>query len=365
MKMNIMPRFVLAVFVTLSAAMLSTPLLAAETAEDETAVCAGAYYFHGWSGKTNQWHMSDLLLTEYSDRQPLWGWTVDSVDKVAREIDYCADHGLKFWAFCWYVTKDSPLNEAVDMYLKTPNRERMKFCLLVANHDDMQVTPDNWDECSAIWLALFKQPTHLTAGGKPLLIIFSPHDLLDSFGGPEKVREAFNKLRGEARAAGLPGVSFAACTGPSNLDKLQSCGYDLFTGYNYSFGWLDGSGEKPFQELIDKGEETWNQIAAASTLPYMPVATIGWDRRPWETGKYPPEKMSAWYTGRSPQKVEEFVRRGAEWIEKHPGRITQEKLLIIYAWNELGEGGYLTPTKKDGTAYLEAVKKGLSRGNPE
>ncbi len=363
--MRLFERFVPVSFVV--SLFFATALFAAEAADE--SVCAGAYYFHGWSGKTNESHLTKLLLNEYSDRQPVWGWTVDSVEKIGREIDYCADHGLKFWSFCWYLPgtdHTAALNEALDLYLKSPNRGRMKFCLLVANHGSMQITPQNWDDCSKIWLALFKQPTHLTVDGKPLLIIFSPHDLIQSFGGPEKVREAFDRLRADARAAGLPGVSFAACAGetPALLDKLQSCGYDVFTGYNYSFGWLNGGGEKPFQELIDKGEQTWNAIASASPLPYMPVATIGWDRRPWEIGVYPPEKMSVWYADRTPQKVEEFIRRGAKWINNHSDRATKEKLLIIYAWNELGEGGYLTPTKKDGTAYLEAVQKGLSDAKP-
>ena len=44
---------------------------------------------------------------------------------------------------------------------------------------------------------------------------------------------------------------------------------------------------------------------------------------------------------------------------KHPDKATSQRLLLIYAWNENGEGGYLTPTAKDGTAYLKAVQRGI------
>ncbi len=37
-----------------------------------------------------------------------------------------------------------------------------------------------------------------------------------------------------------------------------------------------------------------------------------------------------------------------------------QRLLLIYAWNENGEGGYLTPTAKDGTAYLKAVQRAIT-----
>jgi len=33
--------------------------------------------------------------------------------------------------------------------------------------------------------------------------------------------------------------------------------------------------------------------------------------------------------------------------------------MLIYAWNENGEGGYLTPTAADGTKYLEAVQRAI------
>jgi len=30
---------------------------------------------------------------------------------------------------------------------------------------------------------------------------------------------------------------------------------------------------------------------------------------------------------------------------------------MLYAWNENGEGGYLTPTRAEGTAYLDAIAR--------
>jgi hypothetical protein len=34
--------------------------------------------------------------------------------------------------------------------------------------------------------------------------------------------------------------------------------------------------------------------------------------------------------------------------------------MLLYAWNENGEGGYLTPTAVDGTEYLEAVERAIT-----
>ena len=70
--------------------------------------------------------------------------------------------------------------------------------------------------------------------------------------------------------------------------------------------------------------------------------------------------MSVWYPDRTPKLVEEFVRVGVRWLDEHPDKGTAQRLLLLYAWNENGEGGYLTPTAADGTEYLEAVDRAIS-----
>ena len=326
----------------------------------------GLYYFDGWSGKSN-FHITKLLQTEFADRKPVWGWYDDTVEIMQKQIDYCADHDIAFWAFDWYypeaANKNVPENNALGLYLKAANRQRLKFCLLVANHAGFRIGPKDWDACCRTWIDLFRQPTHLCLDGQPLLIFFAPDELWRAFGGVDGVRKAFDSLRSRAKKAGLPGVAIAACTGPGPwLPDLARSGYTLLTGYNYNGGWLNGGGSKPFKKLIDDNERIFEQLAKDTPLPYVPVITAGWDRRPWEQGQMPPEKMSVWYPDRTPKLVEEFMRLGVRWMDKHPDKATPQRLLLIYAWNENGEGGYLTPTAKDSTEYLKAVQRAISGG---
>jgi hypothetical protein len=323
----------------------------------------GAYYFDGWSGKTDEMHMTKLLATEYADRKPVWGWRDDTVEIMQKQIDYCADHDIAFWAFDWYYPegkdKTTPLNNALELYLKAPNSKRLQFCLLVANHAGFRIGPKDWDACCEKWIELFQTPTHLRLDGQPLLIFFSPDELKKAFGGVDGVRMALDSLRAKAKKAGLSGVSVAACTGPGgHLADLARSGYTILTGYNYSLGWMNGGGSQPFRKLIEGNERIFKQMAETTPLPYVPAITAGWDRRPWEKDKLPPEKMSVWYPDRTPKLVEDFMRLGVRWLDKHPDKATPQRLLLIYAWNENGEGGYLTPTAQDGTEYLKAVQRG-------
>jgi hypothetical protein len=336
---------------------------AVQAQQPKLRATVGAYYFDGWSGHTN--HVTRLLETKYADRQPVWGWRDDTVDVMQKQINYCADHAIAFWAFDWYYpegeNKTTPLNNALGLYLKAPNCQRLQFCLLVANHAGFRIGPTDWDACCLRWIELFRQPTHLRLDGQPLLIFFSPEELKRAFGGAEGVRRALETLRTKARQAGLPGVAVAACTGPGgHLSELADSGYTLLTGYNYNLGWLSGGGSQPFRKLIEGNEGIFDQFAEKTPLPYVPVITAGWDRRPWEEDKLPPEKMSVWYPDRTPNLVEEFVRLGVRWLDEHPDKATSRRLLLVYAWNENGEGGYLTPTAADGTEYLKAVQRAIA-----
>lgn len=335
-----------------------TYIAAAPAEQVKTKATVGAYYFDGWTAQHDQ--INKLLYADYGHRQPVWGWRDDTIEIMRKQIDYCADHGIAFWAFDWYYpqwkSKRHPCNNALELYLKAPNRPRLKFCLTVANHGEFGIGPKDWDDCCRIWMDLFRQPTYLRLDGQPLLIVFAPWDLEQRFGNANSVCEAFEALRAKAKQAGLPGVAVAACAESSeNLNNLARSGYTLLTAYNYT---STGTGQKPFRSLMETHRKIFDEFARVSPLPYIPVITTGWDCRPFEVA-LPPEKRSPWYPDRTPQLVEEFVRMGVLWLDQHTQKATPQRLLLLYAWNENGEGGYLTPTTKDGTEYLKAVQRGI------
>ena len=349
-----------------SALFLRTPNLYGDNLQDKgVRAKAGAYYFDGWTGQTR--HLTERLETEFFDREPVWGWRDDSLDVMEQQIDYAADNALAFFAFDWYYpegeNKETPLNTGLELYLQSNNRDRLEFCLLVANHGGFRIGPGDWEIVCDKWIALFKQPTHLMVNGKPLIIFFSPWELKKAFGGTaEGVKQAFEAFRQKAAANGLKGVAIAACCTPgpennwSDLDDLAASGYDIFTGYNYH-GYINKGGVKiqAFANMIEGHEDIWNRFAVKTSVPYIPVVTTGWDKRPWEAADLAPEKQSPYYPDRTHLQVADFVERAIRWMDQHPERTTEERLVLLYAWNENGEGGYLTPTKSQGDIYLRAI----------
>lgn len=347
---------------TLSACIL---LVLAEAGKGQTTqakpgVTVGAYYFDGWSGRNKKLaedpqfaklnpptHLTKRLLGEFAGREPIWGWRDDELEIVEDQIDLAADHGITFFAFCWYFHKDpneiakDPLNTGLKLYLKANNNHRLKFCLLVANHAGFEIKDtSDWKQVANLWMPYLTHKQHIRVDGKPLLIIFSPQ-------GGDKA--GFEYLQASAQKAGLPGVAIAACyAGKPNI------GYTHRTHYNIIPGYASGSEKHAYAELVTAHRQQWQ---GSRQQPYIPAVTAGWDKRPWEGLDGLGQAHGWYYPDRTPSKFAAFLESAIQWMDQHPDQTTTERIVLIYAWNEFGEGGYIAPTKADPDgAYLKALK---------
>lgn len=337
-------------------------------AEGSARACIGAYYFDGWAGLSAKaddpdepWargmptHMTRRMLKEFADREPLWGWRDDSPQIMKRQIDLAADHGLGFWAFCWYFQSDpskvaaDPKHTGMRLFMQAPNNPRMKFCMLVANHRPYTLNNlDGWKQATAMWTPILTHPQHLRIDGKPLIIFFDPRD--SDAAGIEHLQIA-------ARAAGLPGVALASCH-----PNPPAVGFTHTTRYNVGVGWQKGGEAKRYEDLIRTVCQSWQ---GRPRMPHIPCLMAGWDKRPWEGegGLGNPDTPRSWYfTGRTPALFQQHVNEAIAWMDQHPEEATRQRLAIIYAWNELGEGGYMVPTKADPNGeYLRALKTAVMK----
>ena len=321
----------------------------------------GAYYFDGWN--EGSYHIREKLKRQFREREPVWGWVTSTQPAVDAQINAAADAGIGFFSFDWYFKNGSdndPLNHALSLYLSSPERKKLQFCLMVANHNPYFIGPDNWEEVSGIWLQLFKQKGYLKVDGKPLLIFFETSSLVKKFGSAASVREAFARLKEASRKAGLKGVAMAACVyaGGASVSEAEACGFDILTGYNYhGNGLLKGQEVTPIDSMHTAETGVWDAISRKSPLPYIPCITLNWDPRPWRPDTVEVPRFSG-YSGSS---VYKSVRAAQTWINENKGQTPKERIAITYAWNENGEGGWLTPSRIAGDSLLLGVKRALKK----
>ncbi|HLA54225.1 MAG TPA: glycoside hydrolase family 99-like domain-containing protein, partial [Flavitalea sp.] len=326
----------------------------------------GAYYFSGWNGKSRI-HLTPSLIDSFSERRPIWGWT-STLATMKTEIDLAADNGLTFFNFCWYrPEKNQPdtnylLNESLGFYLRAPNKKRLKFCLMVANHAGYAVGPAEWQQVTNQWLKLFKDSSYMKVDDKPLISFFSLYWLLKKFGSEQAIATAFNEFRARARAQGLKGVTIAVCVNPDvwSVATARKVGIDVLTGYNYPNSGFKKNNENPsIDSLVIGSVYTWNNFRKFN-YRYMPTVTLNWDPRPWAAyGKgYSNSKR---YLDYSRASVAASVKNAIKWLDNNPDRTVKERIIFLYAWNEYGEGAWLTPSTVKDRKLLLGLRQALSK----
>jgi hypothetical protein len=332
-------------------------------------IMLGAYYFDGWTGLTQ--HITDDLKADFPERKPKWGWITSTPSIIKAQINEASKHGISFFSFCWYYNKSDslnvkkePLNRALDLFLKAPNRSKLSFNLLVANHDGSRIGPRDWEFVTSLWIDYFKNSRYLNVNGRPLITIFDFKDLISKFGSKELVKVALERFKEKARLRGLPGANVAACISGGLADAAIACdcGFDILTAYNnHNEGFLNKKLVVPIDSLTAANIRVWNTFKS-QTLPYIPAVTINWDVRPW--GIFNKTNLtSARYEGFSNTSVYNQVNAVKEWLIQNSSKATDQQVAVIYAWNEYGEGAWLTPSANSNTNYLRSVKKALNGHN--
>ncbi|MDD4871513.1 MAG: glycoside hydrolase family 99-like domain-containing protein [Kiritimatiellae bacterium] len=312
----------------------------------------GVYYFPGWKS-ASQWQP----IQRFPERKPVLGWYREGDPEVADwHIKWAVEHGITFFAYDWYWSQGSRHLEhgLHDGYFKARYRNLLKFCLLWANHNGPHTS--SHDDCIAVtryWIEnYFRRPEHLTIGGKPVMIIFSPHRLTEDLGSAG-VKKAFDAMRAECRQAGLKGLHFVACVG--NADgacRAAAEGYDSVTAYNWPGLNMSGTGYyAPFETLLEGYRKHWAHIGEKSPIPLLPVPVCGgWDSRPWHG-----DNNLVRY-GRTPELFRQHLQDAKLLIESGQRKVENGNMILVEAWNEWGEGSYIEPHNEFGFGYLDAIR---------
>ena len=325
----------------------------------------GVFYFDGWTGKTN--HLSDALTRNFSERKPIWGWVTSKQDIMEKQINYASAAGIDFFNFCWYYKPSDkggllsdPKNSALNLYLSAANRNKLNFSILVANHAGYQIESSDWEGLVGYWCTLFKKPSYVRVNDKPLITFFSMEGLIQTFGSATGVKQALVKLIEHSQKDGLKGVSLAICLSPDpkRVALAKSCGFEIITNYNYHKQGLSKSLKEvyPISNMRNADLKTWNTLKAQSDLIQIPTITLNWDPRPTEINK---KNVSSRFEGYSATSVRKSIEMARGWILNNAGRTTQEKIVTVYAWNEYGEGSWLTPSNILGNSLLNGLSSGL------
>lgn len=340
--------------------------------ESEPTARVGAIYFDGWACSLSNFHFKGLLSGPFAARKPLDGWRDNSVVSMRTQLTWAHQDGIGFFLFDWYRENVDPcLDVALQNYTSLSDHHGVGFALLLVHNDVFAISQQEWPAFAERWVTDdFLNPDYERVDGKPLFVILDTTLFRQQMGGTPGVNAALATLRETAQRHGLRGVFIVGgrYTAYGNVDCFPQCDatdggstglrlehYDALSEYNSAGTAVPRNGARPYSELVAAVRDEWRRFAKVSPMPWIPSVTDGWDPRPWEGN---PFHYPFWFT-RTPAEVAAFVHDAIEWLRDNPsmrvGAASESPLVLIEAWNELGEGSFVIPTERDRYAYGHAL----------
>ena len=290
----------------------------------------------------------------------------DSQVVMEQEIGYAVGLGLDYWAFVDYWDLGN-LGIALRRYQATSDKKGLRFCLIEEGARIDGIGTSGWPRL----VTCFKDPHYQTVlDGRPLLFVFGPPKVMG--------KAEFASLADQAVAAGLkkPYCVFMGWDPVADAQEMKTLGFDAVSHYaaGAGYGWEQWS----YEQVTKHVRTSYWEVCRQQRIPTITFASAGWDPRPrvehptpWisvvpHPDPTPPEQQQPLIDAvtATPAQLAQHLQDAIRWTKNNPD-LNPANAIIVYAWNENDEGGWLIPTwKPDGqsdTSRLDALSRVLTR----
>lgn len=277
---------------------------------------------------------------------------VISQSQIDHEIDLAVRAGLDFWAFVAY-EKGHPIRGAFDRYLASSRHSRLKFSLicdagrflanrsLVEEHISLLAHP-SWQK---------------SINGKPMYSVMITSGGRSGMGDLRRLKSQIAAFRAGARSRLALDVDVIALLAPG-VDRagLVDAGFDAIGYYSIV---CSRSGTE-FKDLSGCVQSTWVR-ASTGGRAFVPTIMMGWDRSPRMKHPVPWERRNGQteiaFQAPSAMELKFHIESGLEFAKRTPNT----PAILIYAWNEFDEGGWIYPASEDNFDRIEVLKSVLQK----
>jgi hypothetical protein len=351
--------FVILIALTFSSCQLNSPN---KSPDSESGPIVGAIRWDAWIGDIGNGLVDASFVglqverslgpNRYHYRAPFYSKEIshDSIqcrcitsEIMDQEIAYAKYAGLDYWAFCWYPSH-SGLDTARQLYLASSHRNDLKWCVILGTN------PFDYNTDGAWLVQRFKEDSYQKVlNGRPLVYVFP-----STATKPDQIAQ----LRNMSKAAGIPELyiavmEFSAKTAVTMADSLKA---DALSSY---ISWTGKNGE-PYFPVIPKADSTGWESYKETGRKVIPWVTLGHNTKPRIDNPVSWTKVESdqWVSDGTPQELAANLSNALQWVNKNRS-VVEANAVLIYAWNEFDEGGWLCPTLGNNTSHLDAIEKVL------
>ena len=336
----------------------------------EARIVAGAIRWDAWHsglsevGKTverslgpRKWHGRLPFFAEITGEGRV---QIDGVSQrvMDQEIQYARTALLDYWAFLLY-DQGSAMNLGLESYLASKHKDGLSFCVILEQA--------NWktNESAAKQLArvaaLTALPEYQTVGGnRPLIYILAAEPGTETWGTLHG-RTATDQLRSLVRSKGR-GEPYLVIQ-HFRAERANALRKDLNADGISAYAYQRDGKNASYATLAQETEQFWEECRSTGS-EVVPIVMTGWDRRPrverpvfWENQKAN-DGIEKFYHAPTAAELSKHLRHAIAWVRANP-EVAVSKAILVYAWNENDEGGWLVPTLDGGTWRIQAVKEAL------
>ncbi|MBI5801318.1 MAG: glycoside hydrolase family 99-like domain-containing protein [Verrucomicrobia bacterium] len=271
----------------------------------------------------------------------------DSQEVIEREVAYAAQSGLNYWAFVDYWNEAPALSIALNRYLSAKDKRSVRYCLVEEGARLDKFGRAGWPRL----VEHFRNGDYQTVlSGRPLLFVFVK---------PTRLTKAdWDELKRQTVAAGLqpPYLVLMGWNPEQDAKAVVELGFDAVSAYARG-GSYSMTQPSYAQQCAMTRRDRWEQWRALR-LQCITFASAGWDTRPrnerppsWmkevtaTPDPTPPSQQRPLLDAvtATPEELAAHVKEAITWTQANRD-LNPANALLIYAWNEHDEGGWLQPT---------------------
>lgn len=338
--------------------------------------------------------------------EPGWtNWDDESPKAMDRQIGLAKDTGLSFFLFDTYQgliegKKHRELHKPIETFqalgtdfgfasLVVMGSPRVLIPLKLEKNFEEPGRYYDLSEDSAKYIAdihaknYWQDPNYLQVNSRPYLALMFPFGVhTQLLQKPEVAIDFVHSIRERSITEHkvdpyIAGVLVGQSSRLAAQDYLVKAGVNALTGYAF----LPNFGEQfPFfqdyAQMLQQRELDWDQVRIlAPNIPFSPPAVVGWDATPRGSREAANEKVfkdiiekriypfNPIVTRGSPELFGLMAKKALSFVKTHSP--VNERINIICAWNEVGEGAALLDRVVDGAvddSYRAALRKVIVEG---
>lgn len=291
-------------------------------------------------------------VTDYHFRVPWFGTILPDnkvlarytdLQTVEREIRYAKAAGIDYWATVWYGDHNSTTGSLHrNLWTKSLQRNSLQWCHVFDGNFRGAVgdwtTPKQKKLVSDIVAIDFKSDAYVkTNTGRPVFYI---HDAQENW------NVCVNMLYTECALQGVPEPFVIIGTFQTNTDNINHI-VDACRASGISSYVVAGKDNITYASNAEMERSRWSLWNSCNGVA-IPTVTAGWDNRPRYYCGCPwyaniEDLRNSWIQYPTPVELQKQVVDAIEFTQAN-SKATDFKSVLIYAWNEYDEGGFIAPT---------------------